>query len=192
MPHALSARPEEGSVKDLRLFRKALLEGPMRCDSTILKIAYGSSGTMAYGDLLRQHEGKLAPNAGQGDKSISDPKGCVVGIAQGMLNVKFDITSDVMGTGSPFLILKTDGDSSAIGLHCICESSEGRMGVASMILRTGPANIEEAYGAITKDPTFGAALPLAIFPLTQDGFALSMKGSIAVLYDGKHCEIIIR
>jgi hypothetical protein len=193
MPHAFHDRRDgvRACRKDLRLFQRALLEGPCKSDATIMRIAFESAGSMACGHRLMLHQGRLAPIEALAKTDALDPMKSFLSIAEGMLKLKFDISRDVIGTGSPFVILKTEGQASTIGLHCVCDTGNEHTGTASMMVRTSAPNAALAFEAITADPLFVAGLPLAIFPLAQEGISLSMRGSIAVLYDGRHCEIVI-
>lgn len=178
--------------RDFTLFHKALLMEPLMTDALITRIWYDSAGGITFGKNTYLRMGRLASAEQSRLTSRMEPKAEFRALADSMLRVRFDIEKEVVGTGSPFMLFRTNGGMSEVGLQCIFESLEGAAGTATMVIWTYAEIIREAHDALARDPVFAAALPLALFGLGERGVSLSMNGTIAAICDGRHTEIVIR
>lgn len=188
-----SAHPEDmrrEPPKDFRLFERAVTAERSAADITIEKVRMESVGYISFGGRPVIHNGALAAaESRQSFRPLPDPKEEILRLAHEISGDRWDMDKEVIGSGSPYVLLKRAELMSVIGLHCLFYGDTVGSGLASMVLMTNEDNVNQLFKDIIEDPVVIIALPMALFPIRDAGYRLSVSECIAIIHPDWSCEI---
>jgi hypothetical protein len=165
----------EGLVTEKALLLRAICDesvGMMKCRLVALTVQGGNAPEAA----IRKHlEGPREPD--EEAKAVSLE----------LLALKFDITREALGTGDPFVIIKSGGETSFFAIHGLMLEGEEQCGSGTLILRMPASLPERLVGQIMEDPRFVNEILRSVFEKAGEiGLSFSIRKRTDIIFDRRY------
>ncbi|MEW6035208.1 MAG: hypothetical protein AB1529_01215 [Candidatus Micrarchaeota archaeon] len=172
--------------------RSPISEGPVTKDLLLRSVCDESVGMMKCRAVALEVQGGNAPEAAIRAHLCGprEPEQEAKAVSMELLILKFDITREALGTGDPFVMAKSGGDTSFFAIHGLMLQGEEGCGAGTLALRMPERLLGQMAERLMEDPNFANELLHSVFEgAAARGLTFSIKTRVDILFDRKSMQV---